>query len=76
MFLVENIIELLWKGLIYYIGKFANPDSLIDRVNFLCGVNEISHLVTDMTSLPFAKEDSAMVNDSQKVYLYGCPSVE
>ena len=58
------------------IGKFANPDSLIDRVNFLCGVNEISHLVTDMTSLPFAKEDSAMVNDSQKVYLYGCPSVE
>lgn len=55
------------------IGKFANLDSLIDRVNFLCEVNEISHLVTDKISLPFAKEDSAMVNDSQMVFLYGCP---
>lgn len=56
--------------------KFSNPDTLIDRVRFLCGMNEINHLVSDRTPLPFAKEDSTIVNDSQKVYLYGCPSVE
>ena len=55
------------------IDKFANPDSLIDRVNFLCGINEINCLVTDKTSLPFVKEDSTMVNDKQKVFLYRCP---
>lgn len=56
--------------------KLANLDTLIDRVNFLCGINEISHLVSDRAPLPFVKEDSTMVNESQKVYLYGCPSVE
>jgi len=52
--------------------KLAEPDTLIDRVKFLCGLNEISHLVTDKTPLPFVKEDSAMVRTDQKVFLYGC----
>lgn len=54
--------------------KFADTDSLVDRVNFLCDMNEITHLVTDKTSLPFVKEDSTMVRTDQKVFLYGCPS--
>ncbi|WP_173468734.1 hypothetical protein [Fibrobacter succinogenes] len=54
-------------------AKFAEADTLIDRVNFLCKMREIHHLVTDKGPLPFAKEDSAMVRDSQKVYLYACP---
>ena len=56
--------------------KFADVDTLIDRVEFLCGMNEITHLVTDKTSLPFAKEDSTMVQKDQKVFLYGCPLAE
>ena len=56
--------------------KFANLDTLVDRVNFLCGLNEITHLVSDRTPLPFVKEDSAMARKDQKVFLYGCPPVE
>jgi hypothetical protein len=52
--------------------KISEPDTLIDRVGFLCELNEISHLVTDRASLPFVKEDSAMVRTDQKVFLYGC----
>ena len=58
------------------LNKIADVDTLIDRTYFLCDLNEITHLVTDRASLPFVKEDSTMVSDSQKVYLYGCPSVE
>jgi hypothetical protein len=54
-------------------AKLAEADTLIDRVNFLCETREIHHLVTDKGQLPFAKEDSAMVCGSQKVYLYACP---
>jgi hypothetical protein len=56
--------------------KIADSDTLIDRVEFLCGLNEISYLVTDKTPLPFVKEDSAMVRNNQKVFLYGCPSAD
>lgn len=56
------------------IKKFTDADTLIDRSTFLCEKNEISHLVTDKLSLPFTKEDSAMVNEAQKVFLYACPS--
>ena len=54
------------------VNKLADVDTLIDRVSFLCGIKEISHLVTDKTGLPFVVEDSTMVNGSQKTYLYGC----
>lgn len=56
--------------------KLADIDTLIDRTQFLCSINEITHLVTDKASLPFVKEDSAMVREDQKVFLYGCPPVE
>lgn len=55
------------------LNKIADVDTLIDRTYFLCDLNEITHLVTDRNPLPFVKEDSAMVNDWQKVFLYGCP---
>ena len=58
------------------INKLADTDTLIDRTDFLCGRKEISHLVTDRLSLPFVKEDSAMVRNNQKVFLYGCPSAD
>lgn len=55
------------------LNKIADVDTLIDRTYFLCDLNEITHLVTDQATLPFVKEDSAMVNDKQMVFLYGCP---
>lgn len=54
------------------VSKLADADTLIDRVSFLCGMNEITHLVTDKVGLPFVVEDSTLVNGGQKTYLYGC----
>lgn len=58
------------------VSKLADTDTLIDRIEFLCQEKEIHHLVTDKSPLPFAKEDSTVINGEQKVYLYSCPSVE
>lgn len=55
-------------------NKFSNVDTLINRTKFLCGLNEISHLVTDKEIVGFVKEDSTIVDGPQKVYLYACPS--
>lgn len=55
------------------LNKFANADTLADRVSFLCGNNEISHIVTDKIDLPFGVEDSIMTRNNQKIFLYGCP---
>ena len=57
------------------VSKLANTDTLVDRIEFLCREREIHHLVTDKFPLPFAKEDSTVINGEQKVYLYSCPSV-
>lgn len=52
--------------------KLADKDTLINRVQLLCSINEISYLVTDKTPLPFVKEDSTVIGGNQKVFLYGC----
>lgn len=52
----------------------SNPDSLIDRTNFLCQRNEISHLVSDMFFLPYTVYDSLTIMPlNKKIYLYQCP---
>ena len=53
--------------------KLADADTLIDRIGFLCDEKEIHHLVTDKTQLPFVKEDSTILQNRQKIYLYACP---
>ena len=53
--------------------KLADVDTLIDRVEFLCREKEIHHLITDRAPLPFFKEDSTVLENRQKVYLYACP---
>lgn len=55
--------------------KIADVDSLVDRVDFLCKEKEIHHLITDKAELPFVKEDSTMLENEQKVYLYACTNV-
>ena len=58
------------------LSKLAVSDTLVDRVNFLCNMNEVTYLVTDQAPLPFVKEDSIKVRIDQEVFLYRCPSVE
>ena len=55
--------------------KLADADTLVDRVDFLCKEKEIHHLVTDKAQLPFVKEDSTMLENKQKVYLYACKKI-
>ena len=75
LFLGDSAPELnKYYGFNEIVGKIADVDTLVDRTFFLCGLNEISHLVTDRAALPFAKEDSAMVSGEQMVYLYACPA--
>ena len=52
----------------------SNPDTLVDRTNFLCQRNEISHLVSDLVFLPFTVYDSLTIKAiNKKIYLYQCP---
>lgn len=52
---------------------YDNPDSLMLRVNYLCGAREISHLATDYNQLPMRKIDSTYLEIKEtKVYLYEC----
>ena len=53
---------------------YHNPDTLLARVDYLCGEGEIAHFVTDYANMPLPKEDSLFLNVKKKyVWLYGCP---
>ena len=52
---------------------YANPDTLLTRIDFLCGIGDITHFVTDYANMPLPKQDLAYLNEKKKyVYLYGC----
>jgi len=52
---------------------YHNPDSLLARVDYLCGGGEITHFATDYSNMSLPKEDSVFLNVKQKyVWLYGC----
>ena len=53
--------------------KLADVDTLVDRTIFLCKEREIHHLISDKTPLPFFIEDSTVIENGQKVFLYACP---
>ena len=53
---------------------YANPDTLLARVHYLCAVGEISHFATDYAEMPLLKQDSVFLDVKQKfLWLYGCP---
>lgn len=55
------------------ISKLLDRDSLMSRVKFLCGLNEISHLVIDDGDFPLPKIDSLLLEEKKlKVFLYRC----
>lgn len=52
---------------------YANPDSLLSRVNFLCGIGDVLHFVTDFEKISLIRLDSLYLAEKKKyVYLYGC----
>ena len=52
---------------------YANPDTLLTRVNFLCNIDDITHFVTDYEGMSLPKQDSLYLSMKNKyVYLYRC----
>lgn len=55
------------------INVYHNPDTLLSRVQYLCGAGEITHFATDYAKMPLPKQDSVFLDVKQKlVWLYGC----
>lgn len=55
------------------VDVYNNPDTLTTKVDYLCKVGEISHLVTHYGTMPFIKADSLYLDFKKKfVYLYEC----
>lgn len=53
---------------------YANTDTLLARVKYLCMVGEITHFATDYADMPLYKEDSVFLDVKRKyVWLYKCP---
>lgn len=52
--------------------ELVNRDTLIDRMSFLCSINEIDFVVSDEEDLLKKKLDSYVMNNGQKVFLYEC----
>lgn len=64
-----------WGNYTREIAKvYANPDTLLARVRYLCTVGEITHFATDYADMPLFKEDSVFLDVKRKyVWLYKCP---
>jgi hypothetical protein len=56
--------------------SLSQKNILLDRTEFLCSINEISHLVSSVHLTELEKIDSYMINPEQIVYLYECPNVK
>lgn len=55
---------------------YSNPDTLLSRVRYLCGVGEITHFATDYGNMPLPRQDSVFLDVKRKyVYLYECPTL-
>lgn len=64
-----------WGNYTQEIAKvYANPDTLLTRVQYLCTIGEITHFATDYADMPLSKEDSVFLDIKRKyVWLYKCP---
>lgn len=66
--------KLKWQTRKYLASEYLfEKDSLISRVRYLCNEQEITHLITDMRNLPFAKDDSLTLwYKDEMIYLHSC----
>lgn len=82
VFLGEQPTDAEWKKRKWQTRKYLaseylfEKDSLIVRTRHLCNEREITHLITDMHDLPFAKDDSLTLwYKEEQIYLHSCASV-
>ena len=52
--------------------SLSQKNILLDRVSFLCSINEITHLVSNLRLKELEKQDSYKMNENETIYLYGC----
>ena len=66
--------KFVWQLRKYKASEFLfERDSLIVRTRHLCQKDEITHLITDMPDLPFAKGDSlTLLYKDERIYLHSC----
>lgn len=71
-----------WKKIVWQLRKHKaseflfEKDSLVTRTRHLCANGEITHLITDMHDLPFAKDDSLTLwYKGEQIYLHSCENV-
>ena len=81
----KHINYILYKEQRGYIAKkgdwehfvkdsLSNKAILLDRVEFLCSANEITHFVSNLRLKELVKQDSYKMNGNEIIYLYGCPN--
>lgn len=63
-----------WGNYSQRIAKvYANADTLLARIHFLCDVGDITHFVSDFSGMSLPRLDSIYLNVKRKhIYLYGC----
>jgi hypothetical protein len=52
--------------------SLSHKNILLDRVSFLCSINEITHFVSNLRLKELEKQDSYKMNENETIYLYGC----
>lgn len=54
--------------------SLSNKNVLLDRVTFLCSIDEITHFVSNLRVKELEKQDSYKIRENETIYLYGCPN--
>lgn len=63
-----------WKRFVK--DSLSNKSILLDRVEFLCSINEITHFVSNLRLKELEKQDSYQMSKNEIIYLYGCPNAK
>lgn len=56
----------------FVLNSLSNRDTLIDRMNFLCSIDEIDYVISDEEHLMKKRIDSHLMKNNQMLYLYKC----
>ena len=56
--------------------SLSKKNILLDRVSFLCSINEITHFVSNMRFKELDKLDFFKMNENEIIFLYGCPNAK
>ena len=63
-----------WRNFVK--DSLSEKKLLLDRVGFLCSINEITHFVSNLRFKELEKQDFYKMNGNETIYLYGCPNAK